>query len=1081
MALALKDRVKETCAAPGTGTITLLGPAAGYAAFSTVGTGNTTYYAIVDPVTYQWEVGTGTWTTGGSYGTLSRTTVYSNSLGTTALINFSSGTQDVFITLPSQFAVTNVSVATANGFSGTTAVTASVPSLTLKTTANGILYGNSTSGVIAATSIGNGLTYTTGSLNVTTATRDTLGIVYGATGTNVTNVNNTGLGYNHIINTSVVNSTIIGSNANVSQIETSSYTTRGGVSVGYLSKATSTNSVAIGASAVGGGADSVVIGANATIGSATSYTLPQSIVIGSQSKITNSSYIFGNPGNILIGVNGSIANAKNVIAMGTNISIDGTSANNDGVVAIGENIIVPDNTAGTVVIGSGAYLDSATTGSALSAVVILGTGVGDGAVALGGGTNASTGATAVGQSAVAGNNSLALGSNANATTPNSIVLTAQGYPGLTAPNSGVFIDTIRDESAGSPDKTLKYNSTTKEIFYGTGGGGGSGTVTNVSVVTANGLGGTVATSTTTPAITLSSSVNGIVRGNGTALSAATIGSGLDYTAPTLSTVAATATVRGGLLYGATGNGTSSVNNTLYGFSGVLGASVTNATIIGAGANVSGTTSTYGSVAVGARAKSLVGDSVSVGADAQASYLGSIVVGANATASANYSVAIGADARTETAASGSVSIGWNSYTVNGTSVAIGQGTGADYDSSVVIGANAHDSAANAVVVGYGSVAGNGSITIGANTNNSQPNSIALSTSGTLSPANSGVFIDSMRDESAGSPNKTLKYNTTTKEIFYGTGGGGSGSVTDVSVVTANGFGGTVATSTTTPAITITTGVTGVLKGNGTAISAAAAGTDYAPATTGTSILYGNGTGGFSSVTVGSGLSFSAGTLSATGGAGTVTSIDVSGGTTGLTTSGGPVTTTGTITLGGTLGTANGGTGLTALGTGVTTFLGTPSSANLAAAVTDETGSGSLVFATSPTLVTPILGTPTSGTLSNCTVDGTDAVGFRNIPINSQSAAYTLVLADSGKAILHPSTDANARTFTIPANASVPYPLGTALTFINMTSQVVSIAITTDTMYLAGTGTTGTRSLAQYGMATAIKLTSTTWIISGNGMT
>ena len=64
-------------------------------------------------------------------------------------------------------------------------------------------------------------------------------------------------------------------------------------------------------------------------------------------------------------------------------------------------------------------------------------------------------------------------------------------------------------------------------------------------------------------------------------------------------------------------------------------------------------------------------------------------------------------------------------------------------------------------------------------------------------------------------------------------------------------------------------------------------------------------------------------------------------------------------------AGGGTGLSALGTGVATFLGTPTSANLAAAVTDETGSGSLVFATSPTFVTPILGTPTSGTLTNCT--------------------------------------------------------------------------------------------------------------------
>jgi hypothetical protein len=69
--------------------------------------------------------------------------------------------------------------------------------------------------------------------------------------------------------------------------------------------------------------------------------------------------------------------------------------------------------------------------------------------------------------------------------------------------------------------------------------------------------------------------------------------------------------------------------------------------------------------------------------------------------------------------------------------------------------------------------------------------------------------------------------------------------------------------------------------------------------------------------------------------------------------------------GTLPVANGGTGITSFGTGVATFLGTPSSANLASAVTDETGSGALVFANSPTLVTPALGTPASGVLTNAT--------------------------------------------------------------------------------------------------------------------
>lgn len=111
-----------------------------------------------------------------------------------------------------------------------------------------------------------------------------------------------------------------------------------------------------------------------------------------------------------------------------------------------------------------------------------------------------------------------------------------------------------------------------------------------------------------------------------------------------------------------------------------------------------------------------------------------------------------------------------------------------------------------------------------------------------------------------------------------------------------------------------------------------------------------------------------------------------------------------------------------------------------------------------------------------------IGYLEIPQNSQSAAYTLVLADSGKHILHPSADTTARIFTIPANASVAYQIGTALTFVNQASAgVLTIAITTDTMRLAGAGTTGSRTLAANGVATAIKLTSTEWIISGSNLT
>lgn len=150
-------------------------------------------------------------------------------------------------------------------------------------------------------------------------------------------------------------------------------------------------------------------------------------------------------------------------------------------------------------------------------------------------------------------------------------------------------------------------------------------------------------------------------------------------------------------------------------------------------------------------------------------------------------------------------------------------------------------------------------------------------------------------------------------------------------------------------------------------------------------------------------------------------------------------------------------------------------------TTSTGSGSVVLSTSPTLTTPVLGTPTSGTLNNCTVDGTNGVGYLNIPQNSQSESYTTVLADAGKQIYHPSTDANARTFTIAANASVPYPVGTVIQFINMSSSNVTIAINSDTLYWATGGATGSRTLAQYGIANAVKLTSTTWLLTGSNVT
>lgn len=112
--------------------------------------------------------------------------------------------------------------------------------------------------------------------------------------------------------------------------------------------------------------------------------------------------------------------------------------------------------------------------------------------------------------------------------------------------------------------------------------------------------------------------------------------------------------------------------------------------------------------------------------------------------------------------------------------------------------------------------------------------------------------------------------------------------------------------------------------------------------------------------------------------------------------------------------------------------------------------------------------------------TVSAGFRGIPQNSQSAAYTTVRSDAGKHILHPTADNNARTFTIDSNANVPYPIGTTITFVNQINTV-TIAITSDTLTLYPAGTTGSRTLAANGLATATKVGTTSWVITGVGLT
>jgi hypothetical protein len=169
-----------------------------------------------------------------------------------------------------------------------------------------------------------------------------------------------------------------------------------------------------------------------------------------------------------------------------------------------------------------------------------------------------------------------------------------------------------------------------------------------------------------------------------------------------------------------------------------------------------------------------------------------------------------------------------------------------------------------------------------------------------------------------------------------------------------------------------------------------------------------------------------------------------------------------------------TGVTGLGTGVATFLGTPSSANLRTAVTDETGSGSLVFATSPTLVTPVLGTPSSGNLSNCTADGTNGVGFRVIPSagSEKSSSYTLATTDRGEYV----QVASAGSIRVPNST---FAAGDVVVVYNNHTAAITITLSTSNAYIAGTNTNKTSvSLATRGICNILFVSATVAILTGN---
>lgn len=181
--------------------------------------------------------------------------------------------------------------------------------------------------------------------------------------------------------------------------------------------------------------------------------------------------------------------------------------------------------------------------------------------------------------------------------------------------------------------------------------------------------------------------------------------------------------------------------------------------------------------------------------------------------------------------------------------------------------------------------------------------------------------------------------------------------------------------------------------------------------------------------------------------------------------------------------NGGTGVATL-TGLAYGNGTSAfTAASAAQVVAVIGSTAVTNANNLIGSGTISSTATGTTKAYGTADTTMATtafadGMRDVPSNPQTTSYTLALADRGKSI--DFTGAVGQTITIPANASVAFPTGTVISITNYSGNVLTVGITSDTLRMAGTTNTGSRTLAAYAVATVRKVDSTTWFIAGTGV-
>lgn len=205
-----------------------------------------------------------------------------------------------------------------------------------------------------------------------------------------------------------------------------------------------------------------------------------------------------------------------------------------------------------------------------------------------------------------------------------------------------------------------------------------------------------------------------------------------------------------------------------------------------------------------------------------------------------------------------------------------------------------------------------------------------------------------------------------------------------------------------------------------------------------------------------------------GSGTVTSVDVSGGTTGFTTSGGPVTTSGTITLTGTANETHGGTNQTTYTTGDILYA---SAANTLSKLSVGTNGFVLTLAAG---IPSWSNTTSITTVGSGVTDGTYALGYKQIPQNSQAGAYALATTDVGK---HIFLSTGGQTVSITA---ATFSIGDAIMVYNNSASTSTLSCGTSSLLITGgSGTLVTTvTISAYGLITILKVDTSTIIVTGN---